>query len=616
MVEDGRVVFRTNAGRQDLSAAAIHSLVNHGRSELVALARTPAETMPSVVFMSRPLAVYIWARNVGVADLAVDAAVTVRGQPLPLSKLEDDHALFNGVWHPLEPASLEAVRAWLAMQRAEDGPLSAYANVYRGLSSSIQIRDNVDIEQVRRAAPRVETPPCLRATLYPYQEVGYSWLSQAAEAGLGCLLADEMGLGKTIQVIALLEERCRRHLGPSLVVAPVTLIENWRRELHRFAPLLRVNVHMGPKRAQYGGAFNAVDVVLVSYDTAARDIGVFVARDWDLLVMDEAQNVKNPDTMRAQLLRQLPRHAAVMMTGTPIENTTSDLWSLADFAVSGYLGTREHFAVSMAEQPELLARAVKPILLRREVKDVAADLPELIDVDVMIDMFEEESIGYAELVGGMQGQGSRANALAMITKLRQFTAHPSLAAGLTPEDPISESAKLARLTEMLGEVFAADSKVLIFSAYRGMSDLIDRVVRERLYAPSWVMDGRTPTNQRQEIVDSFGAQEGAAALVLHPVTGGAGLNITAANHVIHYTLEWNPAKESQATARAYRRGQELPVFVHRLLYPNTIDEVIADVLQQKRELADEVITPSDSLGLEMLVRALGQARSVSRLHRE
>ena len=608
-IEGGRVVLLTDTGSLPLTAAEIYSLVTHGGSAHVKLRRPAVDTMLGITFMSRPLPVFIWARNLAEAGLKVDAAVTVRGQPEVLGELVDDHVLSGEVWYPLDAESLGAAKERLQRGASEETPLAAYTNIYRGLNTSVRIRDDVDIDQLSRLTPQSGALRRLQATLYPYQEVGYQWLSEAVEAGLGCLLADEMGLGKTVQVIALLEERCSRGLGPSLVVLPVTLIENWRRELHRFAPALRVNVHHGPSRARYGGAFDAVDVVLVSYDTAARDVGVFFGRDWDLIVMDEAQNVKNPDTQRAQLLRQFPRRAAVMMTGTPIENGTMDLWSLADFAVPGYLGAREHFVNSLAEQPELLARAIKPLLLRREVADVATDLPERINADVVIEMFEGESSGYEELIYSMQGQAHHANALALITRLRQYTAHPSLVSDLTPEDPIFMSAKLARLTEMLGEIFAANNKVLVFSAFRAMSDLISRVILERMYVPSWVIDGRTPANSRQQIVDTFSGHDGPAALVLHPATGGTGLNITAANHVIHYTLEWNPARESQATARSFRRGQELPVFVHRLIYPGTIDEIIADVLRQKRDLADEVIGPNEALGLDMLVRALGRRRA-------
>ena len=589
-----------------MTASDIYSLVAHGRSAHLELLRPAVETMPGLTFMSRPLPVFIWARNPADAGLEVDAAVTVRGRTEVLRDLVDDHILSDDMWYPLDADSLGAAKECLQRGASEGTPLAAYTNIYRGLNPSVRIQDEVDVGQLRPLTSRNWDLRHLQATLYPYQEAGYKWLSQAAEAGLGCLLADEMGLGKTIQVIALLEERCSRGLGPSIVIVPLTLIENWRRELHRFAPTLRVNAHQGPSRARYAGAFDAVDVVLVSYETAARDVGVFLARDWDLMVMDEAQNVKNPDTQRAQLIRQFPRRAAVMMTGTPIENGTMDLWSLADFAVPGYLGTREHFAASLAERPELLARAIKPLLLRREVADVATDLPERIDADVAVDMFEGESSGYEELISSMQAQDKRGNALALIARLRQYTAHPSLISGLTPEDPIAMSAKLARLTEMLAEIFTASNKVLVFSAFRAMSDLISRVILERMYVPSWVIDGRTPSNSRQQIVDTFSGHEGPAALVLHPVTGGTGLNITAANHVIHYTLEWNPAKESQATARSFRRGQELPVFVHRLIYPDTIDEVVADVLREKSDLADEVIGPSDALELDILARAFGR----------
>ena len=337
--ERGRVVLRTDAGDLYLTSVEIYSLATHGRSAQMELSRPAVETMVGITFMSRPLEVFIWARNTAEAGIEIDAAVTVRGQPEVLRELDDDHVLVGDVWHPLDAGSLEAARDWLQRRTSEEAQLAAYTNIYRGLNSSLRIRDDVDISELRQPSSQSSTLRGLQATLYPYQEVGYQWLSEAVEAGLGCLLADEMGLGKTIQVIALLQERCSRGLGPSLVVLPVTLIENWRRELHRFAPALRVNTHQGPSRAHYGGAFNAVDVVLVSYDTAARDVGVFLGRNWDLVVMDEAQNVKNPDTQRAQLIRQFPRRAAIMMTGTPIENGTMDLWSLADFAVPGYLGT-------------------------------------------------------------------------------------------------------------------------------------------------------------------------------------------------------------------------------------------------------------------------------------
>ena len=249
-----RVVLSTDTGNLPLTAAEIYSLVNHGRSGHAELRRPAVETMPGIAFMSRPLTVYIWARNTTEAGLGTDAAVTVHGQPEVLGEIVDDHVLSGDVWHPLDAESLGAAKDWLQQRGSEGTWLASYASIYHGLNPSLRIRDDVDVDGLRRSTSRSADLPRFRATLYPYQETGYQWLSEAAEAGLGCLLADEMGLGKTVQVIALLEERCNRGVGPSLVVVPVTLIENWRRELHRFAPALRVYAHHGPTRAHYGGA--------------------------------------------------------------------------------------------------------------------------------------------------------------------------------------------------------------------------------------------------------------------------------------------------------------------------------------------------------------------------
>lgn len=603
-VDDGRVVLQTAIGRESLAAAEIYALTAHGRTSRVELQKPASETIPEITFMSRPITVFVWIRNDDEAGLSVSAAITLNGQAQVIPELTEDHVLAVNVWHPLDAISLNAARSCFQRLEADATSLARYVDIYRGLSSTLRIRDDVDIDQLRQSRSSGDQLLRFRATLYPYQQAGYRWLSEAAEAGLGCVLADEMGLGKTIQVIALLEERCSRGFAPSLVIAPVTLLENWKRELHRFAPALRINVHQGKSRARYGAAFSAVDVVLAGYDTAVRDMGVFLANSWDIMVMDEAQNVKNPDTLRAQSLRELPRNATIMMTGTPIENSTTDLWSLTDFAVSGYLGDREHFADALSERPQLLAQVIKPVLLRRELADVASDLPERIDSDTIIEMFHDEAAGYSQLISSVRGQASRTNTLSLLTKLRQYTAHPSIALRVAPQDPIAESAKLARLMEILEEIFAVSDKVLIFSAFRAMSDLIDRIVQSRMHVASWTMDGRTPTHERQTLIDSFSRQDGPAALVLHPVTGGSGLNITAANHVVHYTLEWNPAKEAQATARSFRRGQELPVRVHRLVYAGTVDEAIVDTLAAKRDITDTVIGPTDSLGLDILARTL------------
>lgn len=612
VASNGHVYLDSDGRERNLTAKEIYeAATNPGAAELE-LNRSPAETVPGVVFMSRPLPVVIWVRGTPAeGGIAVDPAVELRGRVIAVSRSDEDHILIGNAWYPLDKASFEAARGWLGrhVSPTNEAALVKYANLYRGLDDAVQIRDEVDIETFRSSVSPVAAPAGLHAELYPYQMTGYNWLSASAEASLGCILADEMGLGKTVQVIALLEERCSRGDRPSLVIAPVTLIENWRRELKRFAPGIRVYVHRGAHRAHYAGALSDVDVVLTSYETAVNDRGLMLMVDWDILVMDEAQNVRNPDTIRARQLRDLPRRATIMMTGTPIENRTMDLWSIADFAVPGYMGSQEEFVATLSDRPDLLARASRPIILRREVVDVATDLPERVDIDIPLEMFEPEAAGYDELIAGTRARAGQVPPLALITTLREYTAHPSLLEGDIGTDPILRSAKLAQLVDMLAEIFASGQKVLVFCAFRAMSDLIARVVRERLNAPAWVMDGRTPPVRRQLVVDEFSQEGSPAALVLHPATGGAGLNITAANHVIHYTLEWNPAKESQATARVYRRGQLLPVFVYRFIYSGTIDDVIADVLQRKQDLANQVIQSSESLELDMVARALRERAS-------
>ena len=606
-VHEKRLMLAVGGELRPLSTRSIFSLMRGDVAVAAELGVSQAlsEMAPGVAFMSRPLAVFAWVRNLDKASITIDLAVSVDGQPRALLSRDDDHLLVEMAWYPLEAGSFSAAVDWLGAH-APDGalPPSRYADLYRGLDASVEIRDEVDLDRVRAALVPAGAPGQLLATLYPYQETGYHWLSATAEAGLGCILADEMGLGKTLQVIAVIEERRVRGLRPSLVIAPVTLMRNWYRELARFAPQVRAYIHQGPSRARYAGALDQVDVVLTSYETAVNDLGLLVMVDWDLLVVDEAQNVKNPDTNRARLLRQIPRRAAIMVTGTPLENRTLDIWSLADFAVSGYLGDRQTFTAGLENEPELLARAVRPLMIRREVADVASDLPERVDIDVQLEMFEGEMADYTALVQAARSAFNREQALAILTRLRQFCAHPTLIDGGTTGDPTVVSAKMTRLVELLEEIFASGEKVLIFSAYRDLSDMILRVVRERLHAGGWLMDGRTPPASRQELIDEFSAFEGAAALVLHPATGGTGLNITAANHVIHYTLEWNPAKEAQATARVFRRGQTLPVFVYRLMYVDTIDEVIDGTLRRKRDLAEDVVQVSERLDLEVVMQAL------------
>jgi SNF2 family DNA or RNA helicase len=402
-----------------------------------------------------------------------------------------------------------------------------------------------------------------------------------------------MGLGKTLQIIALVSQRRMRDAGrPSLVIVPATLIENWGRELAKFAPTLRVYRHVGGARTRRPSEIAKADVVLTTYETAVIDQPVLEQVRWDILVADEAQAIKNPETQRSIALRSLPREGAFAVTGTPLENRTLDTWSLADFALPGYLGSRSEFASALESEPELLRRALKPLVLRREVEQVASDLPEKIEIDVALEMFAGEKELYESVTDAIRGDKERVPILALLTKLRMFTAHPDAVHGTAPQ-PENRSAKLTRLLEILDELHERGSKSLVFVAFNQPADIVVSAIQRRVGIPVWSIDGRTPVAERQSIVDQFSRVAGSAVLVLNPAAAGTGLNIQAANHIVHYTLEWNPAREAQATARAWRRGQERPVTVHRLFYVSSIDELIVDRLTLKQELFDAVVQASD-----------------------
>jgi SNF2 family DNA or RNA helicase len=566
------------------------------------------QAISQVRFQHRQLEVSIIA-EVKDSLVSITPAVRILGEDYKLLNLTDDHVLIGQRWFPLEHSTLTHVRTF-AETKAPEGtiPLAEYPRLYEGISPDLQLIDRVDVDAYRSEAGSGGPPSGLDATLYPYQQTGYEWLSASCTAGIGGILGDEMGLGKTLQVIAVLTDRISRGTRPSLVICPVTIIDNWCRELERFSSRLRFNVHLGSGRARYPGAFRDIDVVFTSYETAVNDLGLFLMIDWDLMVLDEAQYVKNPGSQRSSTLREIPRQACILVTGTPLENTTLDVWSLCDYAIPGYFGNQSNFQATVADSPQLVERALKPLLLRREVADVATDLPERIDAPAALSMFDHERAGYERLLDDLEADSAGGNPLAKLTRLRQYTGHPGLLDPGLLNNPLENSAKLSRLIELVEEVFASDQKAIVFSTFTGLSDLISQTEEQVLGRPSIVMDGRTEPRLRQGVIDDFSNLRGGALLVMHPQTGGVGLNITAANHVFHYTLEWNPAREAQATARAFRRGQELPVFVHRLFYTNTVDELILGKLEAKAELFDQVVTATDRIQVEILARAMSQRR--------
>jgi len=455
-------------------------------------------------------------------------------------------------------------------------------------------RNIVGEEDTNALAAGAPSESGVETRLYPYQRTGVAWLSQLATQEVGGILADEMGLGKTIQLIAFMCRQRQRDAGPALVIGTSSILENWRREIQLFAPEFRVLVHQGAARTGFPSELKAHDVVVSSYDTVVRDAALLSQVKWNVLVADEAQFLKNPLTQRSARVRAINSRLVIASTGTPIENSLRDLWALTDLVIPGLLTDLSSFLEQFPDEPSAAARLASitaPVVLRRRLSEVAQQLPPRIEIPAALQFGEQEGLEYESLRKSII-DAPRPASLSCLMKLRLFCAHPGLVSG-DLSDPLGSSMKFTRLTELLDEIFSRNEKVLIFAAFKGAVDLIAGDIRTRFNIPASAIDGRTRVELRQAIIDEFAALRGSGALVLNPRAAGAGLNIAAANHVIHYTLEWNPAVEDQATARAHRRGQTRPVTVHRLFYIDSVEEVMNGRLNRKRDLSSRALARSD-----------------------
>lgn len=593
-------------------------------SGLVQDAPDPRDDLPDLRFSKRGLSISFSASfHDGKFSLLPKASKL--GKSVPLGKLPiplPDHVVAGGVWYFIndDVALLNEILADVGV--SSFGPISLVQYLqlvtmdHAGECVSIN-DDLVDIAKRSSSFSDSTVPPLLNAKLYPYQLTGYGWLRFMAEQADGCVLGDEMGLGKTLQVIALLLARHDEGRQTSLVIAPVSLLENWRREFARFAPTLDVFTHHGSDRPGWVKTLEAHDVVVMSYGTAISDLGMLAMGNWDVLVLDEAQAIKNPDSRRSISIKRIPRAFGIAVSGTPFENHVLDVWSLFNFVEPPLLGDRDGFT---AEYPDNLEGAAKlegnisPFILRRTVSEVADDLPKKTVINVPLTPLDSEAEAYEEIRRLVVEEVGEAGAtLASLTRLRMFCTHPIVlddSLGVTekalPADPSSVSSKYSYLCMLLEEIFLRGEKVLIFTSYRKMFALLSHDLPSRFGVSVFEIDGSTEPKLRQSVVDEFSAQEQPSVLVLNPTAAGTGLNVTAACNVIHYNLEWNPAKEDQATARAYRRGQERPVMVYRLFYAGTVEESIKERMDLKREMAGKAIvgTDGDRADREAIIRAL------------
>jgi len=463
------------------------------------------------------------------------------------------------------------------------------------------------------------TPDGFDGELRPYQERGVGWLTFLGRLGLGACLADDMGLGKTAQVIAsLLADPTD---GPALVVCPTSVLGNWERELVRFAPALSVLVHHGPDRFRghdepFTERATAHDVVLTSYALVARDAADLEVVGWGRLVLDEAQQVKNPYTAQARAVHRIPAVRRIAMTGTPVENRLSDLWAIMHAVNPGLLGGARSFKERFAgpierdadlEATALLQRIVSPFVLRRLKTDKAIidDLPDKVEQTERCLLTREQATLYQAVVDDLieqadaaEGIDRRGIVLAGIMKLKQVCNHP--AHFLKDGTPLARrSGKLARAEELLDDVLAAGDKALCFTQFAEWGAALTPYLARRFGVEVPWLHGGVPRKRRDELVARFQEPPGPPLFVISLKAGGTGLNLTAASHVLHFDRWWNPAVEDQATDRAYRIGQRKNVIVNKLVSTGTVEERIDEMITSKRALAERVVGAGESWITEM-----------------
>jgi len=556
---------------------------------------TPDVVLPEYAFSRFPAEPALLLTGKSPESIRLDLVGKIGGEYTVISDLYTDQLFIGKTWFPLTLSEYEDNFIQLREQNILLGqPITVGQLIW--LKTQVNLGIEL-IDNLKSSTPaEIQAPPTLNtnqwglnAELYGYQKDGVHFLNLIASQGLGCILGDEMGLGKTIQVITLMLAEYSAGRLPSLVVAPATLLENWRRELAQFAPSLSVILHAGPNRAGIISKLSGFDVVVTSYDIAVRDQPMLSSIRWNLLILDEAQNIKNPDAQRTIAVKKLPRRVSLAVTGTPVENSLTDLWSLSDFSLPGLLGKRSDFE-SLFENTDSdasqLAPLIAPILLRRRVKEVAKDLPERIDIPQPIAMSKFMAERYEQVRLAAIAEYGKSAALVSLQRLRMFCSHPQLAGYVSP-DPSVHMPKYQRLIELLEEIFSRNEKCLIFTSYNGMTDIFLRDLPIRFNEQYFnYIDGRVEVTNRQTIVDEFSCSSVGGGLILNPRAAGVGLNITSANHVIHYNPEWNPALEDQASARAYRRKQQRPVTIHQLYFVDSVEEVIVERLRLKRSLAE------------------------------
>ena len=574
-------------------------------------------------------------------DLAIGDQVLSPEELAELAAMKVPLVRVRGQWVELDDRHLKAALKFL--ERKRSGTMTAGEAMLAGVRdepdqiplTSVDadgwLGDLLSGQADRRLAP-LPAPDGFSGELRPYQERGLAWLSFLGDLGLGAILADDMGLGKTVQMLALLASRHDPFGGKTLLICPMSLVGNWQREAGKFTPGLRVHVHHGADRLsgdEFATAVENSDLVITTYQTATRDASALGAVKWARVVCDEAQAIKNHATAQARAVRALPAASRIALTGTPVENQLSELWSIMEFVNPGLLGSaaafREHYAVPVErhgspEAAERLRRITQPFVLRRLKTDrsIICDLPDKQEINVWCNLTQEQASLYQATVDDMlarieEAEGDiqrRGLVLATMAKLKQVCNHPAHLLGDGSRLP-GRSGKLERLEEICEEVAADGDKALLFTQYAEWGRLLAPYLASRIGCTVLFLHGGVSKTQRDRMVSRFQSSDEPVLFLLSLKAGGTGLNLTAASHVMHVDRWWNPAVEEQATDRAFRIGQRRDVQVRKFICAGTLEEKIDAMISAKKSLADSIVGTGENWLTELSTAELRSVVSLS-----
>jgi SNF2 family DNA or RNA helicase len=529
---------------------------------------------------------------------------------------------FRGQWMQLDPLEMAKMQKLIeSSQRDKDSGnlkdlliMSANEEQY-----SIELDDAVNNMLLslknKDQLALIDQPNNLSAQLRPYQLRGLSWLNYLENLGMNPCLADDMGLGKTMQVIALLLHAPKQQA--ALLIAPTSVIGNWLKEIEKFAPSIRATIHHGAKRTKKEDLSQIMadnDVVITSYGLIRQDKALFHSTTWSRLIIDEAQNIKNPSAAQTKIIYAIQANSRIALTGTPIENRLMDLWSLFNFLNPGILGTRATFRKEYEipvqrdndlRKTSILKNLVEPFILRRlkTDKNIIQDLPDKIEQKVYCELTKEQASLYQSIVNEVEASINEAQEtsehkiifLSALLRLKQCCNHPAQLLQDGSAFSIERSIKLQRLTELAKEAINNGESLLIFSQFKEICDALQTVLKTQLGFNTHYLHGGTSRKKREEMIDQFQAPNSPASIfVLSLKAGGVGITLTKANHVIHFDRWWNPAVENQATDRAYRIGQQKTVFAHKFITLGTVEEKIDQMLVDKQKVADSIVGNDES----------------------